>query len=152
MNLKSVFKLVVLNFTETKFKPLNLNSISDTEAIFHIRGPKAQNAMIGQGSSITCSIAAPEEDLTFEMYVNGRSFSKLSPDSPWNSAGFKRSTYDWNNGTVSTDIEGFVESFTGGHNNTAIYCTSYKYPGHVSLNITLHPDNSTHNQTGKPRL
>ena len=120
--------------------------------IFHIRGPKAQNAMIGQGSSITCSIAAPEKDLTFEMYVNGRSFSKLSPDSPWNSAGFKRSTYDWNNGTVSTDIEGFVEKFTGGHNNTAIYCTSYKYPGHVSLNITLHPDNSTHNQTGKPRL
>ena len=124
-------------------------SISDANVRFHIRGPNNGSAMVGQGSSITCSIDAPEADDTFVMYIDGTPFSELSPECPWSKAGFNRSTFDWENGTISTDIVGFVDEFTSGHNGTEINCTSWKYNGHVAMEIDLQPDNSTDNSTGR---
>ena len=116
---------------------------------FHIRGPKPRYAMIGQGSSITCSVAAPQNDSTFEMYIDGTPASQLSPYSPWYNASFTRSTYRYRNGTVSTDIEGYVDEFTADHNGALINCTSWKYNGSIATYIRLRPDNSTDNNTGK---
>ena len=130
---------------------LNTNTItiSDGDVRFHIRGPRHYNSVVGQGSSITCSIDAPEADDTFVMFVDGTPFYNLSSNSTWYSAGFNKSSYDWGNGTISTDIEGFVDEFTADHNRTLINCTSYKYPGHISMRIRVRPDNSTDNNTGK---
>merc|ERR1712176_180856 len=113
----------------------------------HIRGPKPRYAMIGQGSSITCSVAAPQNDSTFEMYIEGTPASQLSPYSPWYNASFTRSTYRYRNGTVPTDIEGYVDEFTADHNGALINCTSWKYNGSIATYIRLRPDNSTDNNT-----
>ena len=137
-----------INFLNWKSNPWQLiTSISDVR--FHIRGPKYYAQEVGQGSSITCSVAAPEFDETFEMYVNGIHTSDLCEEgSPWCSAGFNRSIWRYDNGTVETSINGFVDEFTAGHNETYIECTSYKYNGSVSEWISLRPDNSTNNNTG----
>ncbi|KAL5266932.1 hypothetical protein ACHWQZ_G004096 [Mnemiopsis leidyi] len=121
---------------------------TDSEVRFHIRGPEYYAREVGQGSSITCSIAAPEIDDTFEMYVNGiRSSDLCAEDSPWCSAGFNKSIYTYDNGTVETSVEGLVYEFTSAHNETYIKCTSYKYSGSISEWISLRPDNSTDNNT-----
>ena len=83
------------------------------------------------------------------MFVDGIPFSSLSENSTWYGAGFNKTEWDWENGTISTDIVGFVDEFTADHNRTVINCTSYKYPGHISTRIRLQPDNSTDNNTGK---
>ena len=84
------------------------------------------------------------------MYVNGVLSDNLCQEgSPWCSAGFNRSIWRYDNGTVETSINGFVDEFTAAHNETYIECTSYKYNGSVSEWISLRPDNSTDNNTGK---
>ena len=84
------------------------------------------------------------------MYVNGVHTSDLCAENMiWCDAGFNRSIWTYSNGTVETSINGFVDEFTAGHNETYIECTSYKYNGSVSEWISLRPDNSTDNNTGK---
>ena len=93
----------------------------------HIRGPKPSQAYVGEGSSITCAINAPDIDYSFEMYINGDRYNNLNRTSPWRVANFTWSAYRESNGTVTTAIEGFVDSFTKEHDRTRIDCRSEKY-------------------------
>ena len=105
---------------------------------YHIRGPgRHGEAVIGTGSSITCSVAAPEEDDTFDMEINGNSWGRGELEGPWTEAGFARSVYVHRNGTISTNIEGFVESFTKEHDMAIIKCHSWKYEGGVDMTIKI---------------
>ncbi|XP_063681602.1 uncharacterized protein LOC134816599 [Bolinopsis microptera] len=106
-----------------------------SEARYHIRGPKHQEAVVGGGSSITCSVANPEEDDTFMMEINGNSWDEL--EGVWTEAEFSKAVYDYENGTIETRIEGFVESFTKEHDMADIRCYSLKHKGEVSMTIKL---------------
>ena len=109
------------------------------EVIMHIRGPKPDYSKIGEGSSITCSIAASYEDEDFVMYIDGVAFDELSDDSVWKEAGFEWTSYDLMNGTIESSIEGFVEEFNNDHNMTEIRCYSMKHEAEVTTEIVLHP-------------
>ena len=112
---------------------------------YHIRGPgRHGEAVIGTGSSITCSVAAPEEDDTFEMEINGYIWNSDSLEGAWSEAGFSKSVYNYENGTIETRIEGFVESFTKEHDMTIIKCHSYKYEGEVDMTIKIQGMNNEH--------
>ena len=116
----------------------------------HIRGPKPQYAIVGEGSSITCAIAAPTVDQTFHMLINGIPLQNVTAKDPGSKeaifardANFTREIYRLENGTVETAIAGFIEVFRVDHNMTEIKCLSEKYDSVISMNITLRPSNSS---------
>ena len=104
--------------------------------MFHIRGPKPQYSVVGESSSITCSIAAPEFDETFEMFVDGISYREIRFDAQRTRTGLE-------NGTVVTNIAFFADELIAEFNLTVIRCLSLKYDGEISLTINLRPANAS---------
>ena len=107
------------------------------EVRFHIRGPKPQHSVVGEGVSITCSIAAPDVDETFEMLVDGISYRRVSWHDSGHNAHYSRERLD--NGTFVTEIGISFHEFPAKKNLTVIRCFSLKYDGEISLTINVQP-------------
>jgi hypothetical protein len=143
-----------VNGTDFKFKEKPRCVTPNNTVHFKIRGPKHENALVGKGGEVECAVHASEKDDTFEMYINGVASSKLSEESPWQKAQFKRfsytnknathnSTHSTTHSTVITGVSAYMEKFTDKHNNTRINCTSTKYNGHAATRVIIRPANST---------
>ena len=108
---------------------------------FHIRVPQPGNVAVGDGSSITCAIAAPSSDPTFKMTINGVPFEDIEDGDTWGNreANFRKYEERHENGTVETVIAGFIDTFRQDHNMTEIRCFSESFEGNVSATLVLRP-------------
>ena len=123
---------------------INVDSPSHSEVFFGTIGPGYDEQEVGKSSEIGCFIYAPELDESLDMYINGISFSKISPtNSPWQTADFERvslgETLEDGGSVNATYIIASVQEFTEAHNETIINCTSEKYKEHASMKIILRP-------------
>lgn len=96
-------------------------------------------ALVGEGSSITCSISASYSDESFVMMVDGERYDSESLPGSWKAANFERTEYDFENGTISTAIEGFIDTFSMEHNSTVFHCVSEKNNAEGRFTIKLAP-------------
>ncbi|KAL5253627.1 hypothetical protein ACHWQZ_G013415 [Mnemiopsis leidyi] len=120
---------------------------------FHIRVPQPGNVAVGDGSSITCAIAAPSSDPTFKMTINGVPFEDIKDNDTWGNreANFRKYEERHENGTVETVIAGFIDTFRQDHNMTEIRCFSESFEGNVSATLVLRPVDATYCGVGQFR-
>ncbi|KAL5250141.1 hypothetical protein ACHWQZ_G016018 [Mnemiopsis leidyi] len=117
------------------------------QAFLNIRGPKASQAHVGGGSSITCSVTAPEEDNFFWMRINQHNWFELPEGSAWREANFTRHVERFENGSVATGVMGFIDNFREEHSaNVSCGSNNPDHQRYASIRLEF-KNNSTNNDT-----